>query len=156
MSMAESTQLSVYVLSMQKQAVLLPADTIAEIIPYEPLQRIEETPDWFLGLLGWRGEQVPVVSFEMLTKKRASFSLASVASASLVIVRGTSDQKSLPFYALAAQTQPVAHDIESGMLFETDESVEKTEMARIRFHNDVFSVPDLDYLESTLLTAIAQ
>lgn len=156
MSVTEPTQLGIYVLSMQKQAVLLPADTIAEIIPYEPLQRIEETPDWFLGLLGWRGEQVPVVSFEMLTIKRASFSLASVASASLVIVRGTSDQKSLPFYALVAQTQPVAHDIEAGMLFETGESVEKTELARVRFHNDVLSVPDLDYLESTLLTAIAQ
>ncbi len=156
MSVTEPTQLSVYVLAMQKQAVLLPADTIAEIIPYEPLQRIEETPDWFLGLLGWRGEQVPVVSFEMLTLKRASFSLASVASASLVIIRGTSDQVSLPFYALAVQTQPVAHDIEGGMLFETGEPSEKTELARVRFHNDVFSVPDLDYLEVTLLNAIKQ
>ena len=79
-----SDQIDVYMIRMQKQGVLLPSDNIAEIIPYEHLQRLEETPDWLLGLLGWRGVQVPVVSFEMLTVERASFSLVSVASASLV------------------------------------------------------------------------
>lgn len=104
--MSEPKQLEVYVLAMQKQAVILPGDVVAEIIPYEPLQRIGDTPDWFLGLLGWRGIQMPVVSFEMLTVERASFSLVSVASASLVIIRGNTDQALLPFYALVAQTPP--------------------------------------------------
>ena len=154
--MAETEQLEVYVLAMQKQGVILPGDAVAEIIPYEPLQRIEDTPDWFLGLLGWRGIQVPVVSFEMLTVERASFSLVSVASGSLVIVRGNTDQPSLPFYALVAQTQPVAHEITDEMLFETGESVERTEVAKVRFHDDVLSVPNLDYLEAALLNALIQ
>lgn len=154
--MADPEQISIYVLPMQKQAVILPVDAIAEIIPYEPLQRIEETPDWFLGLLGWRGEQVPVVSFEMLTVERASFSLVSVASACLVIIRGTTDQQSLPFYALVGQTTPVHHDITAEMLFETGESMERTEAAKVRFHNDVLSVPNLDYLEAALINALIQ
>jgi chemosensory pili system protein ChpC len=153
---SEPEQLEVYVLPMQKQAVILPGDAVAEIIPYEPLQRIEDTPDWFLGLLGWRGIQVPVVSFEMLTVERASFSLVSVASASLVIVRGNTDQPSLPFYALVAQTYPVAHEITGEMLFETGDTIERTEIAKVRFNNDVLSVPNLDYLEAALLNAIIQ
>ena len=154
--MSESDSLQVYVLPMQKQAVLLPSDSIAEIIPYEPLQRVEETPDWFLGLLGWRGVQVPVVSFEMLTVERESFSLVSVASASLVVVRGTADQDSLPFFALVAQTVPVAHEINAEMLFETGEATERTETAKVRFHNDVLSIPNLDYIEAALLNALIQ
>ncbi|MBT4159987.1 MAG: chemotaxis protein CheW [Gammaproteobacteria bacterium] len=149
-------KLNVYVIRMQKQGVLLPADAIAEIIPYEPLQRIEETPDWLLGLLGWRGVQVPVVSFEMLTVERASFSLVSVSSASLVIVRGTTDQASLPFYALVSQTVPEPYDISMEMLFETGESVERTESSRVRFHDDVLSIPNLDYVEAALLNAMIQ
>ncbi|MBO6557472.1 MAG: chemotaxis protein CheW [Pseudomonadales bacterium] len=154
--MVEPEQLQVHVLTMQKQGVIIPADSIAEIIPYEPLQRIEDTPDWFLGLLGWRGVQVPVVSFEMLTAERASFSLVSVASASLVIMRGVADQNALPFYALVSQTQPQHQEITPEMLFETGEAVEKTEVSKVRLHNDVLSVPNLDYIEAALLNALIQ
>ena len=154
--MAEPEQLDVHVLTMQKLGVILPADSVAEIIPYEPLQRIEDTPDWFLGLLGWRGVQVPVVSFEMLTAERASFSLVSVSSASLVIVRGGSDQNSLPFYALVSQTEPQHQEITPEMLFETGEAVERTEVSKVRLHNDVLSVPNLDYIEAALLNALIQ
>ena len=149
-------QLEVYILEMQKQAVILPGDVIAEIIPYEPLQRMEDTPEWFLGLLGWRGIQVPVASFEMLTVERASFSLMSVASASLVIVRGDTDQALLPFYALVAQTHPVAHEIIDEMLLGTEGTIQRTEIAKVRFNNDVLSVPNLGYLEEALLNALIQ
>ena len=154
MSVTETEQLPVYVLPMRKMGALVPAASIAEIIPYEPLQRVEESPDWLLGLLGWRGVQLPVVSFEMLTVERASFSLFSVASASLVIIRGTSDQQSLPFYSLVAQTLPTAFDITPEMLFETGEATARTEVSKVRFHNDVLSVPDLDYIETALLDAL--
>lgn len=155
--MSEVTdQLEAYVIRMQKQGIILPADAIAEIIPYEPLQRIENTPDWLLGLLGWRGVQVPVASFEMLTVERASFSLVSVASASLVIVRGTNDQSSLPFYALVSQTEPEAFTISRQMLFETSEPVQRTESSRVRFQDDVLSIPNLDYVEAALLNVLIQ
>jgi chemosensory pili system protein ChpC len=78
-------ELPTFLVPLQKSNILLPSSSVAEIIPYEPLQRIQDTPDWFLGLLGWRGIEVPVLSFEMLTRANASFSLMSVASASLVV-----------------------------------------------------------------------
>jgi chemosensory pili system protein ChpC len=152
----EPEQLEVYILEMQKQAVILPGDVVAEIIPYEPLQRMEDTPEWFLGLLGWRGIQVPVVSFEMLTVERASFSLVSVASANLVIVRGDTDQALLPFYALVAQTDPVAHEISDEMLLGIEGPVERTEIAKAKFNNDVLSLPNLGYLQEALLKVLVQ
>lgn len=152
--MVEPDQLSTFVIAMQKQMVIMPAEVVAEIIPYEPLQRVDDTPDWFIGLLGWRGVQVPVVSFEMLTIERASFSLVSVASASLVIVRGMTDQQSLPFYALVSQTRPSSHLITDEMLFETGEALEQTEAAKVRFQNDIVSIPNLEFVESALLEAV--
>ncbi|MDA0977241.1 MAG: chemotaxis protein CheW [Proteobacteria bacterium] len=154
--MALPEKLDVFVIPMQKQTVMLPADAIAEIIPYEPLQRVEDPPEWLLGLLGWRGVQLPVVSFEMLTVERASFSLVSVASASLVIMRGTTDQESLPFYALVAQTFPRSREINQEMLIDTGEPLQHTELAKVRFENDVLSVPNLDYIEAALLNALIQ
>ena len=156
MSAAEDDALDVFIVTLQKQGVLLPRDNIAEIIPYEPLQRMDDTPDWLLGVLGWRGEQVPVVSFEMLSVERASFSLVSVSSASLVIVRATSDPSTLRFYALVSQTEPKFHQVSGAMLFETGEPVERTELAKVRYNNDVLSIPNLDYIEAALLNALVQ
>lgn len=148
--------IDVFMIRMQKQGVILPADNVAEIIPYEPLQRLEETPDWLLGLLAWRGVQVPVVSFEMLTVERASFSLVSVASASLVLLRGMTDQASLPFYAIVSQTEPHRFSVSEQMMFETGEPLARTELARVRFNEDVVSVPNLEYVEAALLNAMIQ
>ena len=143
-------ELSIYWVPLQKQGLLLPMSNVAEIIPYEPLQRVEETPDWFLGLLSWRGEQVPVASFEMLTLECASFSLVSVASASLIIVKGLNDQEELPFYAIVSQTPPREIEVEEEMFFVTGEEPARTERAKVRFENDIVSIPDLDYIEASL------
>jgi chemosensory pili system protein ChpC len=148
------SSLSTYVVSMQKQGILLPKAAVAEIIPYEPLQRVEDTPDWFLGLLGWRGVQLPVASFEMLTVERASFSLVSVSSASLVILKGLNDQGGLPYYAIVAQTAPRLVDLMEEMLFETGEPAARTETDRVRFEDGVISIPDLDYVETAILDVI--
>jgi chemosensory pili system protein ChpC len=145
------SSLPTYVVSMQKQGILLPQAVVAEIIPYEPLQRVEDTPDWFLGLLGWRGVQVPVASFEMLTVERASFSLVSVSSACLVIVKGLSDQVGLPYYATVAQTEPRLIELLEEMLIATGEMPARTETDRVRFEDAVISVPDLDFVEASIL-----
>ncbi len=149
------SSLPTYVVSMQKQVILLPQAAVAEIIPYEPLQRLEDTPDWFLGLLGWRGVQVPVTSFEMLTVERASFSLVSVSSASLVVVKGLSNQNELPYHAMVAQTAPRLVELVEEMLFETGETPEKTETDRVRFEDEIISIPDLDYVETAILKVMA-
>ena len=88
-------KLPTFLVPLQKSNILLPRNSVAELIPYEPLQRIQNTPDWFLGLLSWRGVQVPVFSFEMLTRAAASFSLMSVASASLVIAGMTAEGETI-------------------------------------------------------------
>lgn len=147
-------ELKVYVLQMQKQGVMIPADAVAEIIPYEPLQRIEDAPDWFIGLLGWRGIQIPVISFEIMSVERASFSLVSVASASLVVMRGIADQKKMPFYAIVSQTFPAEHNINPELIIETGEETEKTEVCRVRFRNEMLAIPDVEFLENALLEIV--
>lgn len=142
--------LPTYIISLQKQGVFLPQSTIAEIIPYEPLQRLENTPDWFLGLLSWRGIQVPVASFEMLTVERASFSLVSVASASLVIIKGLNSQEALPYHAMVAQTIPRLVELNGEMLLDPEEPAAQTETARVRYEDELMSIPDLDYVESAI------
>ena len=143
-------ELPTFQVPLQKLNLLLPNACVAEIIPYEPLQRVQETPDWFLGLLGWRGISVPVISFEMLTEERASFSLISVASASLVVVRTVSGSEELPYFAIVAQALPRLMRLSADQLFETPESNEVTEPMKVRVGEAIASIPDIAYVEQAL------
>ena len=145
-----AAELPVFVISLQKSNILIPNASVAEIIPYEPLQRVPDTPDWFLGFLGWRGVQVPVASFEMLTVERASFSLVSVSSASLVILRALGGEGDFSYLAIVAQALPRLVRISSDELFEIGEEVAKTELIKARFGDEVVAIPDFDYIESEI------
>ena len=135
--------------------MLIPGAAVAEIIPYEPLQRVQDTPDWFLGFLGWRGVQVPVVSFEMLTVGRGSFSLVSVSSASLVIMKALADAEDLKFFAIVAQALPRLVQIEPDALVEIDEAPNQAELQRAKFGAEIVSIPDLDHIEQLILSVIS-
>jgi chemosensory pili system protein ChpC len=147
-------ELPTFVLPLQKSTLLVPNATVAEIIPYEPLQRVQDTPDWFLGFLGWRGVQVPVVSFEMLTVERGSFSLVSVSSASLVVLKALGGKQNLPFFAIVAQALPRLVRITENELFATGEDTETTEVAKARYADSIASIPDLDYIEAVIYEVI--
>jgi len=145
-----SKELATLMIPLQKSNLLLPNAAVAEIIPYEPLRRVQDTPDWFLGFLAWRGVQVPVASFEMLTVERASFSLVSVASANLVILRALGAADDFSYFAVVAQMLPRLEQVGADQLFETDEPVARTELIKVRFGNDLVSIPDLDFIESEI------
>lgn len=149
-SIESDNELAAYIISLQKRELLVPGTTVAEIIPYEPLQRVQDTPDWFLGVLGWRGVQVPVVSFEMLSVTRASFSLASVSSASLVVLRALGGTDELAWFALVAQTPPRAVQVGSEQLFEREDPAEETELMKVTFQEEPVSIPDLDFIEERI------
>ena len=90
----------------------------------------------------------------MLTLERASFSLVSVSSASLVVIKGLNNQEDLPLYAMVSQTPPRLLDVTSEMLFETGEVAATTEIARVQFENEMVSIPDLHYIETSICDVI--
>ena len=45
--MASLEPLPSFVIPLQKSNLVLPSASVAEIIPYEPLRRLPDTPDWF-------------------------------------------------------------------------------------------------------------
>jgi chemosensory pili system protein ChpC len=155
MSAAEDDlDLPTFVIPLYKSILLIPNATVAEIIAYEPLQRVQGSPDWFLGFLGWRGVQVPVVSFEMLTVGRGSFSLVSVSSASLVVVKALGGRPQLPFFAIVAQALPRLVRIDREDLFATGEPTERTELQKARYAEEIITIPDLDYVEAAVMSIV--
>jgi len=53
-------------LPMGERGLLLPNPLVAEIITQQAVVEYAGTPPWFLGTGGWRGTDIPLVSFECL------------------------------------------------------------------------------------------
>ena len=68
----EPSELSCVLIPLQQGQLLLPAVCVAEIMPWRRIKVLEDMPSWCLGLLGWRGETVPVLRFERLNQPRSS------------------------------------------------------------------------------------
>lgn len=53
-------------LPVEKRMLLLPTAAIAEIIPYKKpeVEILPDVPAWFVGMLNWRGTQIPLAILE--------------------------------------------------------------------------------------------
>jgi chemosensory pili system protein ChpC len=46
------------------ERLIVPRACVAEVIGYQPPAQMTNAPPWYVGLVGWSGKSVPVVSFE--------------------------------------------------------------------------------------------
>ena len=65
--MADSLeQLKCVLLTTNVDKVVMPNAAIAEIVPVRNLINVANKPGWLLGYLDWRGQSIPLVSFELI------------------------------------------------------------------------------------------
>ncbi len=62
--MADDSEIKCVFLTLRKVNVLLPNALVADIISVKEVKESENTPEWFLGNMSWRGVDVPLLSFE--------------------------------------------------------------------------------------------
>ena len=144
----EGSALACVLIPLNGTHLLLPSVTVAEIVPWRRVRRDAESPPWCLGVLGWRGEPVPVVQFEVLNG--ATDPMSGKSGRCLVIMNRTRRASGRAFYALAAAGLP-------RIVHLTDEDVQNqpvqlrsAETATVRIGTEQAIVPNLSYLEDQL------
>lgn len=83
--------------------MLLPNTCIAEVITLGELNPVKKSPEWFLGMMDWRGVRIPVISFEAANGISAA---APPRSARVAVLNGISEDEKLPFYGVISQGIP--------------------------------------------------
>jgi chemosensory pili system protein ChpC len=83
--------------------MVLPNTAIAEIISQSKPEKLDDSPDWLLGMVAWRGFKIPLMSFEAIIGKTAG---RLNKNCRIVILNGMNGDKTLPFYGLIAQGIP--------------------------------------------------
>jgi chemosensory pili system protein ChpC len=137
------------IVPMLGNPLLVPNVSVAELVPMGRVDTPEEAhPEWFIGAFDWRGERVPLISFEQVTGNPVN----SITNQSRVAIFNTlNDNNNMPFIGMVVQGIPRLSHINSEELeaIENDEKHQAVK-AQVSYNNMLLDIPDLDYLETLI------
>ncbi len=152
--MAESLeQLKCVLLTTNVDKVVMPNAAIAEIVPVRNLINVANKPGWLLGYLDWRGQSIPLVSFELIGGIRMP-SLSS-QEVKAVVVYTISDDRKFNFMAFLVQGAPQAVNVVPTDVIADSLPVEHPAIAqRVMVKGQQASIIDMVQLETIIKDVI--
>ncbi|VAW73073.1 hypothetical protein MNBD_GAMMA13-1353 [hydrothermal vent metagenome] len=128
--------------------LLLPNVAIAEVINYQPLDLIQDGPEWLLGHLHWREQDLPVISMESV----CGYNLPKAErGARISVLNSVQANSELPFYAIVTSDIPrliqaTADDLGESLAADHPSSDSITDYVQIG--NEKAMIPNLDNIQS--------
>ena len=124
---------------------VVPNIVVAEIIPLRQPDRPGHGPEWLLGWLSWRDEDIPLLSFEKLNESGQ----VTIGPEARIAVSNTVTGK-LKFYAVIIQGIPRQSRIGKEDLVEEPVENGPAESMYVQMGGDLAVIPDLDAIERAL------
>ena len=145
--MSTSAIIDSLLLPMQQRPLLVPTDCIADVIDYSRPDKADSDEDWYLGKIDWRGQSIPLITFERTNQGRfAEFS----ATARIAVMHSTTGNDQLPFYGMVVQGVPQSISVSEADVSEAPESAGPAEAVRLVVKDMAVAIPDLARLEQLL------
>ncbi len=141
------------VISVTGARALLPNATIAEVITYSPPEAIDDSPDWMLGHIRWRGWRLPVISYARMIGSAES---ESELGAKVVVLKALGGNPRHSYFAMLAQGFPRLVTVSKEVLTQdqdADEDAEATQgvLMRVTLNDDAAVIPDLADIERRIV-----
>jgi len=139
-------QIKCVLLTVNEDRIVLPNAAIAEIVPIRNIINVANKPGWMLGYLDWRGNSVPLVSFEALGGVRMP-SLAS-GEVKAAVVYAISGNKDFPFMSFLVQGAPQVINVVPSDVIENKEEIHHPAIEqKLMIKGEMASILDLEKLE---------
>lgn len=143
------SELSTFLIPVTRKYLLLPNVSVAEIISHRLPQPMDDVPTWFLGNLDWRTRQIPLVSFEGLNDEPFQ---SSSGHRSIAVLNGIGTSVKLPFLAILTQSAPRMMRVSAEELaVDNQAELGPAELMVVSANGELASIPNLEYIESTIL-----
>lgn len=149
-----TTTLHCVLIPMNHRQLLLPNVSIAEVVDHDTHLSGDEGPDWLAGYLDWRGQQLPVISYEGANEQEA---LIPGAGRGRIVVLNTigPNHDRLPFLALVTRGIPSQTRLEPEQIQGRDESDQgPADLMQVEVEGESVWIPDLEYLENLGIQAL--
>lgn len=139
---------------LQGISLLLPNVAIAEVVSYSAPAPLAKAPDWVKGLIAWRGQRVPLLTFERLMGYPGP---AITMMSRIAILNRWNTESAFDFVGLVIQGIPrlsriTANDIQVN----TASSVPQNTLCAVMLAGETNAtfIPDLSRLDKQLQATI--
>lgn len=136
---------------IQGKNLILPNVSIAEVVSMVEPTPVEKSPNWFLGFMNWRGEQVPVLSFEQVSKM---MQYKNSRSSRMAVLNATGSVSGLSFFTIVIQGIPRMVRISETDIEQAGPAAASTEIMEIKTSAGNATIPNLKYLEEKIREVI--
>ncbi len=132
------------------ERLIVPRACVAEVIGYQAPSEMTNAPPWYLGVVSWGGQSVPVVSFEGAFGQ----SLPSISNRTRIVVfNGSSGKLAGGYFGVLTQGFPQLVRVNADVI-RPDPSRSFPERApvicQVRMINETPLIPDLQRLEEMI------
>lgn len=147
-----SQTLACVLIPMNGRQLLLPNVSIAEVVDFASTDAGTNTPDWLAGYLDWRGQQLPVISYDAANGN--SLTIPGDNRGRIVVLNTIGEQhQQVPFLALLTQGIPSQTRLTEDQVIQTEGDTGPADLMKVEVDGDSAWIPNLEYLESLVLQA---
>ena len=140
-------QVKCIALNVNEDKLLLPNAAVAEIVPIKNIINVANKPAWMLGYLDWRGNSVPLVSFEAMGGVRMPSLASGTIKAAILITVG--EDKSLPFISILVQGSPSILNVKEEEMLSNKEGITHPAVEdKVMIAEETYSVMNMENLEA--------
>jgi len=145
----QDTEVSSLLIPLVGRHLLVPAVTVAEMVPFRKPERDPEAPDWYLGDIIWREERIPLVSLEVLCGEAMP---AYDGSSRIAVLNNAGVDESLSFLALATQGIPRLSRVKAEEIHEVEGAALKPfDLMHVSHAGETLVIPDVAGLEQAFI-----
>jgi len=142
-----SEKIKCVVLKINGAEILMPNASVAEIIPIKNIINVANKPGWMLGYLDWRGNSVPLVSFEAMGNERMPSLATGNVKAAILFSIGEDSQ--FPYLSILMQDAPKIVNVkEDDIISNKDEVTHPAVEDQVMIDDAAYSIINLEKLES--------
>jgi len=145
-----SQTLACVMIPMRGRQLLLPNVSVAEVVDFSSVTTEAGTDDVLVGYLDWRGQKLPVLSYDAANGGDAS--VPGNSRGRIVVLNTIGDNHSrLPFMALVTQGIPSQTRLSENQIRRLEGETGPADLMQVDVEGDTAWIPNLEYLESLAL-----
>lgn len=133
-----------------EKKVLLPNAIIAEVVSYKDLKKSDNSPDWFVGTVNWRGyDNVPVICYQSLSTKGVA---KRENEGRIAVIKALGELEGLPYFAFIVRGVPRLQVVTQGDLqvHELEEDTNNAIASQVTIQDELSDIPNIRFIEHVL------
>ena len=152
--MSENQAVRCMLMPLSDINLVIPNSAVSEVIGYSEPRKLEDTSNWFQGVVLWRGVYVPVVSVEQM----CGIDIVNIGSRSrIAIIYNPQKDEDLPYIGVHIQDIPRAYLAESSKMESgNDDDLSPYLLSRVDDEQYARMIPDLDSIARDLKSQLSR